>query len=389
MRRPFPPFDPALLGGLSREAFLARHWHRKPLLVRAAVHTPTALPDRDALFALAASDDVESRLIARSAHGTRGRWSLEHGPFDRMPRAKRDWTLLVQGVNLVDDAADALMRRFDFVSLARLDDCMISYATDGGGVGAHVDSYDVFLLQLGGRRRWRWSERTPAEPVLVDDVPLRLLANFDPDHDEVLEPGDMLYLPPHCAHEGTAIGECTTASIGFRAPDWRELTQAFLLELADRDWPDGRYADRGRAPTATPAAIDDTLVDAVGERIARVRWTRDDVARFIGRHFSEPKQHVVFDAPRPRTPRAFAHDAGRRGLIVDRRATLLYRGDTAFMVGEHATIPRATRDAVKRLADDRRLDASDCAQVLADPDTLTLLHDWWSNGWMHLDRARR
>lgn len=385
MRPTVPTFDPALLGGLTRETFLARHWNRKPLLVRGAVKTPTPLPTRDALFDLAASDDVESRLVT----STGGRWALEHGPFDRLPRAKRGWTLLVQGVNLVDDAADALMRRFDFVSLARLDDCMISYATDGGGVGPHVDSYDVFLLQLAGRRRWRWSDRSRGEPVLVDGIPLRQLANFEPDHDEVLEPGDMLYLPPHCAHEGTAIGECTTASIGFRAPAWRELTQAFLLDLADRDWPDGRYGDRGRKRSDTPAVIDDAFVDAVNERLARVRWTRADVERFVGRHLSEPKGHVVFDAPARRSPARFANDARRRGLVVDRKATLLYRGALAFMVGEQATIPHAARADFARLANDRRLDAATCVRVLDDPDTLALLHDWWSNGWIQFDRTRR
>jgi len=379
------PFDTALLGGLSREDFLSRHWHRKPLLVRGAVPTPTRLPTRDALFALANSDEVESRLVT----STRGRWALEHGPFERMPRAKRDWTLLVQGVNLVDDEADALMRRFDFVSLARLDDCMISYATDGGGVGPHVDSYDVFLLQLAGRRRWRWTDRLREEPRLVDDVPLRLLANFAPDHEAVLEPGDMLYLPPSCAHEGTALGECTTASIGFRAPAWHELIEGFLVDLADRDRSAGRYADRGRTPTSTPAAIDDALVAAVAERLARVRWTRADVGRFLGRYLSEPKPHVVFEAPTPRDARRFADAARRRGLVVDRKATLLYRGATVFLVGEEVAVPRAARAAFARFANDRRLAASDCVKALADAATLEVLHDWWSNGWIHLDERPR
>ena len=149
-----PPFDTRLLGGLSPAAFLERHWQRRPLLVREAVADCAALPRLPALKALAARDDVESRLVAV----VDGRWSLAHGPFARLPRDRRDWTLLVQGVNLHDAAADAVMRRFDFVSTMRLDDLMISYATDGGGVGAHLDSYDVFLLQVDGRRRWRWRE---------------------------------------------------------------------------------------------------------------------------------------------------------------------------------------------------------------------------------------
>src|SRR5678815_2196015 len=204
-----------LLGGLTASAFVARHWHKEPLLVRGALPGFTGVATRDDLFALAARDDVASRLVRRIGSG----YSLEHGPFSRTQLARlprRDFTLLVQGLNLHSDAADALLRRFAVIPYARLDDVMVSYAAPGGGVGPHVDSYDVFLLQGFGRRRWRWGAQKDHE--MRPGVPVKILRRFRPTADAVLAPGDMLYVPPGHAHDGVAVDECTTWSIGFRAP---------------------------------------------------------------------------------------------------------------------------------------------------------------------------
>ena len=377
-----PAFDRRLLGGLSPATFLARHWQRRPLLVRGAVDPLPPLPGRDALAALAARDDVESRLVAVDG----GRWSMRHGPFERLPRARRDWTLLVQGVNLHDGPSDALMRRFDFVSAMRLDDLMISHAADGGGVGPHLDSYDVFLLQVEGRRRWRWRDRASVgarERALVDDVPLKLLRHFEPTDEAVLEPGDLLYLPPSCAHDGVAVGPCTTASIGFRAPSWNELTQEFLFGLAERTWPDGRPGDAGRPATTRPAALDATLLAAIAERLGRIRWTPRDVEDFVGRHFSEPKANVFFDPPPPLSIGRFRRAAERRGLCVDRRATFLYRGRHGWLAGEPFDLPPPAA-AFRTLADRRAVDAATARTMTADDTARTLLHAWWSDGWIHL-----
>ena len=379
-----PPFDPALLGGLSPAEFLATIWQRKPLLIRGAVTDLGDLPDRVALAALAARDDVESRLVEI----VDGRWSMEHGPFDRLPRRKRDWTLLVQGVNLHDARADALMRRFDFVSSMRLDDLMISVAADGGGVGPHLDSYDVFLLQVEGRRRWRWRHRrstSPRDRALVDDVPLKLLKHFEPTDEAVLEPGDMLYLPPSCAHEGTALGACTTASIGFRAPSWNELSQEFLFTMAERTWSDGRPTDAGRTQTRTPGAIDAAMLTAIERQLATIRWTSRDIATFVGRHFSEPKANVVFDAPASLSIGAFAQRAARRGLKLDLRTTLLYRGGHGYIVGESFVLPASARVGFRTFADRRRLDAVTVKALVDDDDARALLHRWWSDGWIHFE----
>ena len=229
-----------LLGGHAPATFLRRYWQKEARLVRDAVPGFAGLFSRKALFDLAGRDDVESRLVVRG----RGTWTMEHGPFRRarfsaLPAT--GWTLLVQGVNLHSDAADALLRRFAFLPYARLDDLMVSYAAPGGGVGPHFDSYDVFLLQGEGRRRWRYGRQ--ADLSLKAGLPVKILRRFTPQQDAVLAPGDMLYLPPSYAHDGVAVDACTTYSIGFRAPSHNEIAQAFLDHLRDELALEGRYAD--------------------------------------------------------------------------------------------------------------------------------------------------
>ncbi|HEY3518115.1 MAG TPA: cupin domain-containing protein, partial [Gammaproteobacteria bacterium] len=210
---------------------MARHWQRRPLLVRGALPPVAAPLSRTELFALAARDDVESRLVRNTARG----WSLAHGPFARSalpPVRQRGWTLLVQGVDLYHAAAHDLLRRFRFVPDARLDDLMISWASDGGGVGPHVDSYDVFLLQARGLRRWRIARRFDA--ALDERAPLKVLRRFSAEEEHVLEPGDLLYLPPNWAHEGVAVGgDCMTCSIGLRAPKRGDLAAELAQRLAE------------------------------------------------------------------------------------------------------------------------------------------------------------
>src|SRR5262245_8467264 len=273
-----------LLGNRSPHAFLARYWQRRALLVRAAIPGFAGLFTRDALMALAQRDDVESRIVVRNGH----RYVLRHGPFRRADwkaLPERDWTLLVQGTNLHSDSADALLRRFAFVPYARLDDVMVSYAAPGGGVGPHFDSYDVFLLQGRGRRRWRIGGRRDLE--LDPRAPLKVLRRFRPRREWVLEPGDLLYLPPGIAHEGTALEPCRPCSIGFRAPAPRELAVAFLAFLEDHLAHGGRrYADPELRPARRPAALDDAFVARCAAMLEVARWTRGDIETFLGAHLS-------------------------------------------------------------------------------------------------------
>ena len=366
-----------LLGGLSPQRFMRRHWQKKPLLVRQAVPGGIALIERRALFDLAGREGVESRLVVRDG----ARWTLRHGPFARraLPSLMQPgWTLLVQGVDLHVPAARALLDRFRFVPDARLDDLMLSYASDGGGVGAHVDSYDVFLLQAQGRRRWRIGPTRA--PRLVEGVPLKLLANFEPVHEWLLEPGDMLYLPPGWGHDGTAEGECVTASIGFRAAGRDELAREVLQRVvdgaADADAADPRYRDPTQAATDTPARLPAALAAFAGAAVERLLREPDALACALGEVLSEPKLGTWFEA-------AAAPVAAQSGRVVpDLRTRMLYDERHVFINGE--AFRAAGRDArlMRRLADARALEPHERAQLGAE--ARALLDDWIAAGWLHV-----
>ncbi len=354
------------------------YWQRKPVVLRNAFPSFKAPVDQAQLFAWAHDTDVESRLV--TAFG--GNWTLQNGPHVRLPSRRRPgWTLLVHGVDLLDDAAHQFLARFRFVPDARLDDLMVSYASDGGGVGPHTDSYDVFLLQATGRRRWRISRQRDHEPA--PGLPLKVLREFRPSREWVLEPGDMLYLPPGVAHEGTALGECTTWSIGFRAPTMQELVDPWLAQVAERVRLPGRYADRGMQATTHPAALPHAMSTRIHRQLVRVRPKLADTESFLLRHLSEPKAQVVFSAPaRPLAAAAFRRSAMRRGVDLDRRSRMLYSARAIALNGEWMENRGA---CFRQLADQRRLQPSQL-KSLATEHWLHL-HGWYRAGWLHLSRT--
>jgi 50S ribosomal protein L16 3-hydroxylase len=363
----------ALLGGLSPAQFMRRHWQKKPLLVRGAIADVVPPIGRAALFELARRDDVESRLIVQEQRG----WRLRHGPFARRalpPVARPGWTLLLQGLDLHLHAAHELLARFRFVPDARLDDLMLSWASDGGGVGPHVDSYDVFLLQVQGRRRWRIGRARDA--VLRDDVPLKMLRGFEAEADWLLEPGDMLYLPPGWAHDGVAEGECMTCSIGFRAPRRERLGRDVLQALVDgievaEDEP--IYRDARQAATAEPGRIPAALQAFAADAVRRLSGERGALERALGEVLSEPKPGVVFE----RRPEPFPAPAALR---LDRRSRMIYDAQHVYLNGE--AYRAAGRDArlMRRLADDRALAGSDARRLSGE--ARALVAQWLEAGWL-------
>jgi 50S ribosomal protein L16 3-hydroxylase len=368
----------ALLGGVTPAGFLKAHWQKQPRLVRAAIPGFGGMFDRAALFALAQRDDVESRLVVN----TRGRYSLAHGPFRRAELRSlpaRGWTLLVQGVNLHSAEADALLRRFAFVPFARLDDVMVTFAAPDGGVGPHVDSYDVFLLQGFGSRRWRYGAQSDLS--LVEGLPLKILQHFAPSEEAILGPGDMLYLPPDHAHEGTAIEACTTYSIGFRAESAQALAERFLDFLHDAIDIEGRYADPDLTPTAEPARVDARMRRRSAQMLSRIRWDEKVVGRFLGCMLSEPKANVVFDPPKRAASRtSFAARIAAKGILLDRRAGLLYDETRFYLNGAEVSMPANGVRALRAFANERRLSARTCAAL--DDGTLELLHAWYRDGFV-------
>ncbi|MSQ69737.1 MAG: cupin domain-containing protein [Betaproteobacteria bacterium] len=365
-----------LLGQLSTAQFLRRHWQKKPLLVRNAIPGFDGIVGESELFRLACSDSVESRLVAQR----RGRWHLRHGPFDARTLAElpaRNCTLLVQGLNLLYPQADALMRRFSFIPYARMDDVMVSYARPGGGVGAHLDSYDVFLLQGPGRRRWRIGRIQ--SPQFDPRAPLKILQRFRHEQEWILESGDMLYLPPGYAHEGTALDTCFTYSIGFRAPAHQELASQVLTRLQERIALDGLYSDRGLRPPRNPAAIPAAMVAQTTHTIGRLRWRSADIVASLGEYLSEPKQQVFFVPPqRPMGVRAFSAALDKRGARLDLKTAMLFYGPDFFVNGERYAIALPERRALRTLANERRLPA---ATQITGP-LRHLLYDWYRAGWL-------
>jgi 50S ribosomal protein L16 3-hydroxylase len=365
-----------LLGGISPAEFMKTYWQRKPLLVRQAIPDFKALLSRSALFDLADHNEVESRLVM-GANGGQRDWQMQRGPFKRraLPKlTERDWTLLVQGVDLHDDRVAALMQQFRFIPDARLDDVMISYATEGGGVGPHFDSYDVFLLQAHGQRRWRIGRQKDLS--LVPDMPLKILANFQPEHDWVLNPGDMLYLPPRYAHDGIAQGECMTYSVGFRVPQTADLARELLVRLsegAEELTGCDLYKDADQPAVSKPAAIPEGLSEFA--RLALQKALKDPQAlqRALGEYLTEPKSNVWFEMGKMPDRLTF--------VSLDRRSKMMYDEHHIFLNGE--SWRAAGKDAVlmRQLADTREL--SQDALLKASSEALSLLMEWCDDGWLH------
>ena len=367
-----------LLGGLSPQSFMKRHWQKKPLLMRQALPGFEPLLGRSELFDLAGRDEVESRLIVREEKRVSEIWRLRHGPFQRraLPALKQPaWTLLVQGVDLHHEGMHELLQQFRFVPEGRLDDVMISYASDGGGVGPHFDSYDVFLLQAQGRRRWQIGRQQDLS--LRDDVPLKILAHFVPEQTFVLEPGDMLYLPPGYAHDGVAVGgDCMTYSIGFRSPQRGELARELLQRLAE-DAADmagaALYRDPTQAAVSTPGAMPAALQDFARDALQATLKHPQVLQRLLGEYLSEPKANVWFEQG--------VEESLDGGLVLDRRSRMLYDADHIFINGESYRASGRDAALMRQLADARCLDARTLKK--ASSAAVALLQDWCDDGWVH------
>jgi 50S ribosomal protein L16 3-hydroxylase len=396
------PLD--LLAGLSPAQFMRRHWQKKPLLVRQAIPGFKPLLSRADLFAMAADEDVESRLIVQKGDT----WKMKRGPLTRRslpPVSQPGWTLLVQSVDSHHQGAHELLQKFRFVADARLDDLMISYASAGGGVGPHFDSYDVFLLQASGRRRWRIGRQ--ADLSLQPGVPLKILQHFEPNEEFVLEAGDMLYLPPAYAHEGVAellldaggkAADCMTYSVGFRAPAAGELAARLLHRLAEfsedaqsdaEDLPEGGrskvknrrlYRDGDQPATDTPAAIPVKLLEFSRQAVFDALKDPLALACALGESMTEPKSAVNFEPPPGAWP--FADSPSSKHTIrLARQTRMMYDKHHVFMNGESYRARGADATLMHRLANRRELSAKDLRA--ASSQALDLLGDWHAEGWLH------
>lgn len=378
--------------GMPPTRFLSEYWQRQPLLIRNAFADFSSPLGADDLGGLACEDHALSRLVTHDPGNDV--WTLRSGPFKEADFAAlpdANWTLLVQDVDKWDADVAALLPRFDFLPSWRLDDVMVSYAEDGGSVGAHVDQYDVFLLQGQGRRRWQISTDPDAPRNFREDAELKLLRDFTPTHEWLLEPGDMLYLPPGIPHHGKAMGPCLTFSFGMRAPSVAEMVADFAGHLAECLPEELRYSDAGIGPSTAAGEINDAAIERV-ERALRDALKADalPLRRWFGTYIT--RYRAAHEAV-PRAKPMSAHELQRR---IDAGASLEFNpwsrfawsregsNTLVFVSGESLACPRKLAE---RLCQRKALDAADLMAFL--PDSIQVLLDLVDGGHLAPGRARR
>lgn len=393
-----PPLPIEVIGtpkhplGMPPEVFLRDYWQKHPLLIRGAFAGFESPLTPEDLAGLACEEAALARLVLHDRK--RDRWELRNGPFaeasfPKLP--KQDWTLLVQDVDKWDMDVRALLARFRFLPSWRLDDVMVSFAAPGGSVGAHVDQYDVFLLQGLGHRRWQIDTRPDAPQDFRPDVELKLLSHFTPDQDWLLGPGDMLYLPPGVPHHGVAEDACLTFSIGMRAPSRAELMLDFVEELAARIPDDERYADPDLALPGDPDEIDDAAFARVREALSSLQTLDEtDLRRWFGRFITQYRAAGELAAPsRPPSPATLADTLAKGGRLLrhpharhawarEGKRARLHANGLGFAMG-----PASAR----LLASADQLDAAALATL--DSDGRDALHALVAQGHYHLEKPAR
>lgn len=354
------------------------YWQKKPLLIRRAIPGFQGLLTHSELIQLAGQEEAQSRLISQR----KDRWIVKHGPLylQDITNKKGPWTLLIHDVNHYFSWARDLLLKFRFIPYARLDDLMISYATKGGGIGPHIDSYDVFLLQGQGAKRWRISSQQDTR--LIEDAPLKILRQFVPEQEWVLESGDMLYLPPNYAHHGVAENDCMTYSIGFRAPSHQELMVQFLVYIQDCLTANGWYRDPDLQLPVNPAVISSAMFRQTKRIINNIKWRDVDIEKFLGIYLTEPKPNVFFNPPsNPLSRKNFIQRAKRYGVELDLKSRMLIRKKSLFINGELYVMREANaRAALKRFASEQRI--MPCSEL--DNETSEFLYQWYLYGYVAL-----
>jgi len=383
----------APLGEITAERFLRDYWQKKPLLIRNAFPDFEPLISADELAGLACEQDVEARLVRFDPNADS--WALDHGPFDEARFADlpaSHWTLLIQAVDhWVPDAAD-LMERFDFIPSWRVDDLMISYAVDGGGVGPHYDNYDVFLLQAEGTRRWELGGICDEHSPRREDAPVMILPEWQAEESFELNPGDMLYLPPQVAHNGVAVGDgCVTYSIGFRAPAHNEILRSFSDFIGEQLGREQRYADADLILQENPGEITAAALDRVSGILKGYLESPDQLARWFGQYMTEPKYPELTEEGEQLTPSEIL-DAIEQGCSIRRnegsRLAYVDQGQghlLLFADGRRYDLEGEPAELARHLCQRRELHT--LARDILTPDALVLLGKLLHSGCCYLTDA--
>ena len=282
--------------GISIDCFFSEYWQKKSLFVKQALEDCEDIIDAETLAGLSLEREVVSRLVLENKQTNT--WSLEHGPFDESRFANlpdKDWSLLVQHVDALLPEVNELLNSFRFIPNWRLDDIMISYAPDGGGVGPHFDYYDVFLLQLSGQRRWKIGQQCDSTSQLIPDQPMKILNTFETQQAWEANPGDLIYIPAGTAHWGEAIGESITCSIGFRAPSHADILFDIAHEAASKTEEHHRYSDPKFSHALHCGEIPDKTINELQNIITDHINNKDTIAKWFGEYSTQIHYYPLAD----------------------------------------------------------------------------------------------
>lgn len=372
-----PDIPLQLLGGITAREFLRDYWQKKPLLIRQAIPDFESPIDADELAGLALEEEVESRLVIE--HGERP-WELRRGPFaedafSTLP--EREWTLLVQAVDQFVPEVAELLEQFRFLPSWRIDDVMISFAAPGGSVGPHFDNYDVFLLQAQGKRNWKIGQICNSESPLLQHADLRILAEFEESAEWVLEPGDMLYLPPRLAHYGIAEDDCMTYSVGFRAPSAAEVLTHFTDFLAQYLTDEERYTDADVQPVSDPHQIQSDALDRLKSLLAEHMSDERMLLTWFGQFMTEPRYPELV-AGEELGEEDFINSLEDGAILVRNPSARMAWSEVdddvlLFASGQSRYLPGKLRELLKMICSADALHAENLGPWLADEDGRALL----------------
>ncbi|MGJ8693192.1 MAG: JmjC domain-containing protein [Thalassotalea sp.] len=287
----------AFSADMSPEKFLAEYWQKKPLLIKNAFTNFDHAIEPDELAGLAMEEEIQSRIVGQKSDKT---WFVEHGPFEDFAQFGEDyWTLLVQATNHWSLETHALLQPFRFIPNWRIDDVMVSFSTPNGGVGPHLDQYDVFIIQGQGKRRWQVGAPDPQLETVIPHCDLKQVSNFSPIIDAVTEPGDLLYIPPNHPHNGIAIENSVNYSVGFQAPSNKELWSGFADQLIDKNLAEERFGDKNRTVTEQPQVIGKADIDELKAFMLTKMADNELFHQFICQHLTSNHHHLDIEVPEP------------------------------------------------------------------------------------------
>lgn len=378
------------LGELSLADFMQQYWQKQPLLIKQGFKNFQDPLSADELAGLALEDDVESRLVECRD----GNWQLETGPFEDFNRyGDKDWTILVQAVDHWHPPAAELIEPFRFIPNWRIDDLMVSFSTPGGGVGPHLDQYDVFIIQGEGKRHWRVGMPDASLKQFCPHPRLLQVTPFTACIDVIMEPGDILYIPPGCPHEGISLENSLNYSVGFRAPAQKDLLTGLADYLLDNDISGKRFSDPDRNLTGNIGAISEQDLDQVQQLLVQLVSDRNALPQWFGQYITQAKHELDQQEPDPHYQAEEIAEYLEEGSVLARLGGLrcCYYQATAdsdiqlFINGNNIVLPAEELTTTQLLCDSKRIDQQQCLHFTAREERLLLITDLINQGLWYFE----